>query len=88
MTSIMKKEKLDVVGLRDIAVLLHVDKRTPTVWRQRAEKTGFPEEDGLISGNVPIWHRATILKWAQATGRLPTQREAKEAAKAAAATEG
>lgn len=63
-----KQQKLDVVGLRDIAKLLQVDGRTPTTWRGRGI---LPPEDGFISETFPIWHRSTVLKWAQKTGRLP-----------------
>jgi hypothetical protein len=61
-------QRLDVVGLRDIARLLMVDGRTPTMWRHR---NLLPPEDGYVSGNVPVWHRDKILAWAEATGRLP-----------------
>jgi hypothetical protein len=67
------KEKLDIVGLRDIARILEVDGRTPTKWRDRGI---LPEEDGKISDTFPIWERRTILRWAAETGRLPTQRAA------------
>jgi hypothetical protein len=61
-------QPLDVVGLRDIARMLDVDGRTPTMWRHR---NVLPPEDGYISGSVPVWHRDKILAWAQETGRLP-----------------
>ncbi len=66
----MPEQRLDVVGLRDIARMLFVDGRTPTMWRHR---NVLPPEDGYISGNVPVWHRDKILAWAEATGRLPDQ---------------
>jgi hypothetical protein len=62
------EQRLDVVGLRDIARMLEVDGRTPTTWRHR---NVLPPEDGYISGSVPVWHRRRILAWAEATGRLP-----------------
>ena len=77
----MPKEKLDIVGLRDIAKILGVDGRTPTKWRDRGV---LPEEDGMISETFPVWHRRTVLLWAAKTGRLPTQRAEQVLAEAAA----
>jgi hypothetical protein len=65
---VVPDQRLDVVGLRDIARMLMVDGRTPTMWRHR---NLLPPEDGYVSGNVPVWHRDKILAWAEATGRLP-----------------
>jgi len=72
-----------LLGLREIAVLLDVAPRTPTIWQNRSRKralTGesdphpFPEPDGYISGNRPVWQRRKVLEWAKKTGRLPSQR--------------
>jgi hypothetical protein len=79
-----KKKTLDLVGLREIATLLEVNPRTPTIWRSRSAKgemhPPMPEPDGFISNNRPVWEKRTILKWAKATDRLPNQRKAAVAA--------
>lgn len=83
------KTRLDLVGLRDIATLLDVAPRTPTIWRNRTHRgemnPPFPEPDGYISGDEgnggrPVWQRKTVLKWAKATGRLPSQKASTPAA--------
>ena len=86
-TSPPTKRGLDLVGLREIATLLDVGPRTPTIWRNRSHRgvisgQPMPEPDGYISGNRPVWERKTILKWAKETGRLPAQRAAAAASKA------
>lgn len=59
-------ERLDLVGLRDIAEMLHVKWSTPNMWRYRGL---LPPEDGVISGTIPVWRRETIEAWAETTGR-------------------
>lgn len=75
-----KRAKLDLIGLREIATLLEVQPRTPTIWRNRSHRgeldPPMPEPEGYISGNRPVWERRTILTWARKTGRLPSQKAA------------
>ena len=58
----------DVVGLREIAPLLEVGKRTPNAWwdRKRLPMPDHPHVNGLRA-----WKRDTIVHWAATTGRLP-----------------
>lgn len=67
---------LDIVGLRDVAAIFGVKARTPTIWAERAESTGFPEPDGYLSGYVPYWRRSRILTWGDGSGRTPVDRAA------------
>lgn len=60
---------LPIVGLRDISVMFDVKPRTPTIWAERRESTGFPEPDGYLSGYVPYWLRERIVTWGDASGR-------------------
>lgn len=61
-------DELKIVGLQEIAVLLGVEKRTPHAWAFRGL---LPEADYPSINGSRAWKRATILKWAAATGRLP-----------------
>lgn len=63
----MTAQRLDIVGVREIADLLGVKPETPKAWRVRGL---LPEPDGWVSGR-PAWRRSTILKWAEQTGRMP-----------------
>lgn len=71
---------LNLVGLREIATLLEVAPRTPTIWRNRSTNgemdPPFPAPDGFVSGNRPVWDRKRVVDWARKTGRLPSQRHA------------
>lgn len=61
------------VGMRQIAQMLGVDRRTPSKWRYRKV---LPPPDHTPVNNGPAWLRTTILRWADDTGRLPdTHRE-------------
>lgn len=68
------------VGLREIADVLQVDGRTPTIWRNRSRHgrmdPPFPTEIAMISGNRPVFSLKEVLAWAKKTDRLPTQRAA------------
>lgn len=68
------------VGLREIADMLGVEKRTPTVWRDRSRKghmnPPMPEPEFTVSGDRPVWSKSKIIRWARKTGRTPEQREA------------
>lgn len=80
----MANATLQLVGLREIATMLEVQPRTPTIWRNRSMKgeldPPLPEPAGYISGNRPVWDKKTILTWAKASHRLPSQRKAAAAA--------
>ena len=69
--------KLELVGLREIATMLRVQPRTPTMWRNRSIKgeldPPMPEPDGFISGTIPVWEKRRIIAWAKKTGRWPTE---------------
>lgn len=86
-----KPGQMTFVGLREIAKLLEVEPRTPTIWRNRSHRGDLvppmPEPQGYVSGNRPIWDRKVIMAWAKETGRLPSQKRAKVAAKDAATAE-
>lgn len=60
-------EQLRLVGLREIAELLHVQPDTPNVWRARGV---LPEPEWVVSG-TPVWRLETIVGWARESGRLP-----------------
>lgn len=68
------------VGLREIAQVLEVDGRTPTIWRNRSRKgkmdPPFPTEVAMISGNRPVFSLKEVLAWAKRSERLPSQRAA------------
>ena len=78
------------IGLREIAQMLEVEDRTPTVWRDRSRKGNMtppmPEPEFKISGDRPVWSKSKIIRWATKTGRTPAQRaaQAKERAEKAA----
>ena len=82
-TATRPRRPLDLVGLREIATMLEVQPRTPTIWRNRSNRgelnPPMPEPDGFISGNRPVWEKKSILRWAKQTGRLPSQRAASAA---------
>lgn len=60
--------ELTIVGLQEIAVLLSVKDRTPHAWAFRGL---LPDPDFASINGSRAWKRATILRWAAATGRLP-----------------
>lgn len=62
----MSKSKPELVGVQEIAELLDVVHQTAKQWRARGV---LPEPEWTVSG-VPVWRKATILKWAKETGRL------------------
>lgn len=53
-------DKLDIVGLAEVAKILDVPRSTIRVWRVRGHLPVPATE--LACG--PIWHRKTIEKWA------------------------
>jgi hypothetical protein len=53
---------LDVVGLREIAIMFDVPKATANQWRYRRL---LPEADALNT----VWERKTLLRWGENTGR-------------------
>jgi chromosome partitioning protein len=55
----------DLLGLSEVAELLSATRQTVTNWRQRREDFPDPLVE-LRSG--PIWNRAAIAEWAQASG--------------------
>lgn len=57
-----------LVGLREVAELLQVARNTANVWRTR---NVLPAPEAIVSGEVPVWRRSTIVEWARRTGRLP-----------------
>jgi hypothetical protein len=57
-----------VLGLIEIAELLDVDKRTPHAWFYRGL---MPDPDHEAINGSRAWDRATIVRWAAKTGRLP-----------------
>lgn len=75
-----------LIGLREIAAMLEVEPRTPTVWRDRSRKghmnPPLPEPELFVSGDRPVWSKRRIIAWAAKTGRLPEQRRERESAKA------
>jgi hypothetical protein len=77
-----------LIGLREIAAMLEVEPRTPTVWRDRSRKghmnPPLPEPELYVSGDRPVWSKRAIIRWASKTGRLPEQRRARDEAVAAA----
>lgn len=60
--------ELQIVGLQEIAVLLGVEKRTPHAWAFRGL---LPDPDFASINGSRAWKRATILRWAAQSGRLP-----------------
>ncbi len=63
----------DPVGVNEIAERLNVKTQTVSSWRNRAKgdrirATPLPEPAAIIT-KTPIWEWATILAWADATGR-------------------
>lgn len=58
-----------VLGRIEIADLLDVDSRTPHAWcaRKLLPDPTYPSVNGS-----PAWERQEILRWAAATGRLPS----------------
>jgi len=57
-----------ILGLREIAPLLEVDKRTPHAWLFRKL---LPNPDYDSINGLRAWDRDTIITWAALTGRLP-----------------
>lgn len=58
----------DLVGTNEVADLLHVERRTVNIWRQRGR---LPDPHALVSG-TPVWLRPDIEAWAKSTNRWPT----------------
>ena len=54
------------LGVQEIAKELGYSRQTVCSWQQRKQ---FPEPDGLVSGQVRIWKRESVISWANATGR-------------------
>jgi len=76
----------EVVGLQEIAARLGVAVNTPLQWRKRGARTRdaiaagadpegrlvpMPDPDGYVGTAPWWWWTATIVPWADATGRLP-----------------
>lgn len=65
-----------VVGKREIAALLGVDRATPAQWMRRARDRDADDPRRLPAPDHPpvngrdAWRLPTILDWAQRTGRL------------------
>lgn len=57
-----------VIGLREIADLLEVDRRTPHAWQYRKV---LPRPDHPSVNGLRAWDRETIVDWAARTGRAP-----------------
>lgn len=60
-------ERLDPVGIPEIATRLGVERQTVDQWRLRGR---LPGPDRVVGGR-PVWAWATIRDWAVGTGRLP-----------------
>ncbi len=56
----------ELVGIREISVLLGVQKRTVDQWRRRDV---LPDPDFVVSGS-PVWWVDRIVAWAEQTHRL------------------
>lgn len=67
MTTTPTRDGCDLAGTEEIAELLHVERRTVNVWKQRGR---LPDPYAVISG-TPIWLRDQIIEWATETGRMP-----------------
>ena len=63
------ERKVNLVGLKEIAVMLEVGYETVTKWRVREV---LPEPDFMVSGTA-IWYRSSISAWARSTGRLTSK---------------
>ena len=59
---------LDIVGPSEIAVMLRVTRVTVSRWQR--EGVLPPAEAELNRG--PVWQRASIVLWAEQTGRMVT----------------
>ena len=55
------------LGEQDVSRYLCVAPSTVRVWRTRGV---LPDPDAILNGNVPVWSRRTIKRWAENTGRL------------------
>ena len=64
----MPRTTLDVVGVNDIALMFNVNRVTVSKWRAAGK---LPPPDAELG--IPIWQRATILRWADNTGRAVIQ---------------
>lgn len=67
-----------VLGIVEVAALLEVQPRTPRMWLFRGL---MPDADYESVNGQRAWKRATILKWAAKTGRLPESGSLAEEAK-------
>ena len=53
-------DDLDVVGIKEIALRLHVRQQTAAAWKFRGL---LPPAEGMVSG-APAWRWSTIATWA------------------------
>jgi hypothetical protein len=58
---------LDLVGPNGVAEMLEVFPQQVSRWRREGK---MPEPVDVVS-RVPVWERATIIAWAEETGRMP-----------------
>jgi predicted DNA-binding transcriptional regulator AlpA len=62
-SSLVDVSPLDLVGVPEIAEMLHVSR--PSVWRY-VRRDDFPEPDAQVSGKR-LWKRSAIERWARKT---------------------
>jgi len=62
-SSLVEVSPLDLVGVPEIAEMLHVSR--PSVWRY-VSRDDFPEPDAQVRGKR-LWKRATVERWAKRT---------------------
>jgi hypothetical protein len=68
-------DRLDLVGIPEIAARLGVPRRTVITWRYRHKNPPappwqpFPAQFMIVSGR-PVWRWEDVEAWAKETGRL------------------